>query len=146
MIIPGELDQLDEQKRPRIARPGDDKMLPLNLRGVSVPAPSGESAGLSFGGPSIARPMAMRSRGVNLQSSSGRTALAQPDEDMLAALGLHPAQMAVAHGLASGVIHPAHVLDAVTPKGTGDLSAGPAASPAPTPIAAPGSTPIAPPI
>ena len=96
MIIPGELDQLDEQKRPRIARPGDDKMLPLNLRGVSVPAPSGESAGLSFGGPSIARSTAMRSRGVNLQSSSGRTALAQPDEDMLAALGLHPAQMAVA--------------------------------------------------
>jgi len=66
---------------------------------------------------------------------------------MLAALGLHPAQMAVAHGLASGAIHPAHVLDAITPKGTGDLSAGPtASSPAPTPIAAPGSTPIAPPI
>jgi hypothetical protein len=40
--------------------------------------------------------------------------LPQPDEDKLALLGLHPAQMAVAHGLASGAIHPQAVLDAAS--------------------------------
>lgn len=69
----------------------------------------------------------------------------QPDEDLLAMLGLHPAQMAVAHGLASGAIHPQHILNATTPRPTADLSAGP---PAPGLIASPdaGPPPIAPPV
>jgi hypothetical protein len=40
----------------------------------------------------------------------------QPDEDLLALLGLHPQQLQVAHGLASGAIHPQEVLDTATPK------------------------------
>ena len=55
----------------------------------------------------------MSNTGIPLQSAQNPAP--QPDEDMLAMLGLHPAQMAVAHGLASGAIHPQQVLDAATP-------------------------------
>lgn len=50
---------------------------------------------------------------------NNQNAAPQPDEDLLAALGLHPAQMAVAHGLASGTIHPKEVLEAATPATAG---------------------------
>src|SRR5579872_3657349 len=68
----------------------------------------------------------------------------QPDEDLLAMIGLHPAQMAVAHGLASGAIHPKTVIDAVTPK----PDVAPTTPSTPNLIAAPdasGVTPIMPP-
>ena len=65
----------------------------------------------------------MYNPGIPLQSAQNPP----PDEDMLAMLGLHPQQMQLAHGLASGAIHPQQVLDAVTPKsGATDASGIPA--------------------
>jgi hypothetical protein len=61
----------------------------------------------------------MSTTGIPLQSAQNPA----PDEDMLAMLGLHPAQMAVAHGIASGAIHPQDVLDAATPQPAPPLQA-----------------------
>jgi hypothetical protein len=74
----------------------------------------------------------MSNTGIPLQSAQNPAP--QPDEDMLAMLGLHPAQMAVAHGLASGAIHPQQVLDAATPPP--DAAASAPATPA-SPTSAP---------
>jgi hypothetical protein len=52
----------------------------------------------------------MSNSGIPLQSAQNPA----PDEDMLAMLGLHPAQMKLAQGLASGAIHPQQVLDAAS--------------------------------
>ncbi len=74
----------------------------------------------------------MSNPGIPLQSAQNPQP--QPDEDMLAMLGLHPAQLQVAQGLASGAIHPQQVLDAATPKPPLQAAENPA--PGPT-IAAP---------
>jgi hypothetical protein len=63
-----------------------------------------------------------------------------PDEDKLALLGLHPAQIAVAHGLRSGIIHPQQVMDAVTTSPATSAATSPVNSSATSPAGSPAFT------
>ena len=80
----------------------------------------------------------MLNSGIPLQSAQNP----EPNEDMLAMLGLHPMQLEVAKGLHSGDIHPQQVLDAVTPKTPAPAPATPATAPAAPSIAPPPTAPL----